>query len=286
MSSVSVLGLGAMGSRLAARLLDAGHAVTVWNRSPGPAAALSDRGAAVADSPRIAAHASDIVLSIVRDDDASRDVWASALDGLRPGALAVETSTLTPDRARQLAVRVAERGGRFVDAPVVGTRPHADAGTLIVLAGGDAADVDALRPVADAFAGAVHHVGPAGAGMAMKLAVNAMLAVQAAAVAELLAALQAEGIAPADAAATLAAMPTASPAAARLGTLMAEGATAPHFPVSLVAKDAAYAQSLSDAAGIPSHVVAGAARAFAEADTAGLGALDIAGIVRLYAGAG
>ncbi len=283
MSSVSVLGLGAMGSRIAARLLDAGHSVTVWNRSPEPADALARRGATVADSPRAAAHTSDAVLSIVRDDDASREVWASALDGLRPRALAVEMSTVTPDRARQLAADVAERGGRFVDAPVVGTRPHAEAGTLAVLAGGDAADVDALRPVAEAFAGAVHHVGPAGAGMAMKLAVNAMLAVQAAALGELLAALDAEGIDPADAASTLAAMPTASPAAARLGTLMAEGATSPNFPISLVAKDAAYARSLSDAAGLSGHVLAATARAFADAERAGLGALDIVGVARLYA---
>ena len=281
--TVSVLGLGAMGSRLAARLLTAGHVVTVWNRSPGPTAALESRGAAVAVSLTDAARASDLVLSIVRDDDASRDVWeGGALDGLRAGTLVAEMSTLTPGRARLLADRVAERGGRFLDAPVVGSRPQAEAGALHVLAGGDAADVDAVRPVFSAFAGAVHPVGPHGAGMAMKLAVNAMLAVQAAALGELLAALAAEGIAPSDAATTLAMMPTSSPAASRLGAMMADGTTAPNFPIALVAKDAAYARQLSRAAGIPSHAVAGAARAFAEAEAAGLGALDLAAVARLY----
>ena len=284
--TVSVLGLGAMGSRMAAKLLDPGHAVTVWNRSPGPADALRQRGAAVAASPREAAAAGDVVVAMVRDDDASRAVWSGpdgALAGLAEGAVAVEMSTLTPGRARELAEAVAERGGRFLDAPVVGTRPHVEAGVLTVLAGGDADALAAVRPVFGSFSGAVHHVGPAGAGMAMKLAVNALFAVQAAAVAEVLATLAGEGVAPADAAALLGSMPTASPAAARLGERMAQGAVAPNFPVSLVAKDLGYARRLAEAAGVQSDVVAAAGAAFDRAEAEGLGDLDVAGIARLYA---
>lgn len=272
-----------MGARMAAKLLDAGHTVTVWNRSPGPAQALHEQGASVAESARAAAAASDVVISMVRDDDASRDVWDRALAGLRRGALVVEMSTLTPDRARQLGADVVERGGRCLDAPVVGTRPHVEAGRLTVLVGGDAAALDDARPVFEAFAGSVHHVGPVGTGMAAKLAVNALFAVQAAAVAEAMAALDAEGVAPPAAADLLAAMPTASPAAARLGTLMAQGATAPNFPIKLVAKDLGYAQALTEAAGVPSHATAGALHAFRAAVDTGLGDLDIAGIARLYA---
>ena len=280
--TVSVLGLGAMVSQLAARLLGADHAVTVWNRSPGPADALRDRGARVAASPAEAGAASDLVLSIVRDDGASRAVWeGGALGGLREGALAAEMSTLTPDRARQWAAAVQARGGQAVEAPVVGTRPHAEAGQLVVLAGGETADVDAARPALGAFAGAVHHVGPVGAGMAAKLAVNALLAVQAAAIAEVMAGLEAEGVARDRAAALLATMPTASPAGARLGTLMAEGATTPNFPVDLVAKDLGYARALVEAAGAAPHAVGGAERAFVAAAAAGFGGLDIAGVARL-----
>ena len=281
--TVSVLGLGAMGSRVAARLTDAAHAVTVWNRTPRSADAI--RGATAAETPRAAAAASSVVLSMVRDDDASRAVWDGpdgALAGLRPAALAIEMSTLTPGRARQWAAAVVERGARPLGAPVVGTRPHAESGALTVLAGGDADALRDARPVLDAFAGAVHHVGPVGAGMAAKLAVNALLAVQAAAVAEALAGLSAQGIAPADAARLLAQMPTASPAAARLGDMMAQGATAPNFPVSLVAKDLGYGRAMVEASGVQSDVVAAAERAFRRAEDTGSGDLDIAAIARLY----
>ncbi len=271
-----------MGSRLAARLIDAGHAVTVWNRTPGPADAVT--GASTAHTPRAAAAASDVVLSMIRDDDASRAVWAGlngALAGLRPAALAIEMSTLTPDRARQWAAAVAERGVRPLDAPVVGTRPHAEAGILTILAGGEAEALDAARPVFDALARAVHHVGPVGAGMAAKLAVNALFAVQAAAVAEALAGLSAQGIAPNAAAALLTQMPTASPAAARLGEMMAQGATAPNFPVSLVAKDLGYGRAMVEASGAQSDVVAATERAFRRAEEMGSGDLDIAAIAQL-----
>ncbi|MEM0962219.1 MAG: NAD(P)-dependent oxidoreductase [Bacteroidota bacterium] len=280
--TVSVLGLGAMGARMARKLLDAGHTVTVWNRSDGPAGDLHAHGASVADSPAEAAAASDLVLTMLTDDEASQAVWAPALDGLGDGTLAVEMSTLTPDRARALAAAVRSRGARFLDAPVVGTRPHVEAGQLTVLVGGDAAALDTARPAFEAFAGAIHHVGPAGAGMAMKLAVNALFAIQAAALAELTAGLAAEGIDRATSTTFLAQMPTSSPVAARVGALMAEGRTAPNFPIDLVAKDLRYAQSLADTAGVPSHAVAGAAQAFADASGAGFDDLDIAGIARLY----
>ena len=276
--TVSVLGLGAMGARMARKLLDAGHAVTVWNRTPR-ALEDADLGAATtADSPRAAAAASDVVISMVRDDDASRSVWSDALEGVTSKALVLEMSTLTPDRARELGGAVLEAGGRFLDAPVVGTRPHVEAGVLTVLVGGEASALEDARPVLDAFAGTVRHVGPVGAGMAAKLAVNALFAVQAGAVAEMLAALEAEGIAPADAAELLASMPTASPAAARLGELMAQGATAPNFPVRLVAKDLGYAVRLIEAAGAGGYVVSGAADAFLEAERSGFGDLDIAAV--------
>ena len=273
--TVSVLGLGAMGARMAQKLLAAGHTVTVWNRTP-----RDIEGAATAESALEAAAASDVVISMLRDDDASRSVWDDALEGVTAGTTVLEMSTLTPDRARTLGASVLEAGARFLDAPVVGTRPHVEAGILTVLVGGEAGVLEDVRPVLDAFAGTVRHVGPVGAGMAAKLAVNALFAVQAAAVAEMLAALEGEGIAPAEGAALLASMPTASPVAARLGELIAQGATAPNFPVELVAKDLGYAVGLIGAAGAKAHTVQGAADAFLEAERAGFGDLDIAGIIR------
>ena len=278
--SVAVLGLGAMGARIAARLIDAGHAVAVFNRTPARAAPLVARGARSAATPAEAADGADVVLSIVRDDDTSQAVWlgaGGAVGGLRPGAVAVASSTLTPAWTRTLAGHVADAGARFLDAPVVGSRPHAEAGALTFLVGGEAAALDDARPALDVLGGAVHHVGPVGAGMAMKLAVNALFGVQAVALAEVLAGLRREGVGTAEAAALLGALPTASPAAARLGTLMAEGAFAPNFPVALAGKDLGYA-----ARAFAAPLLAAVADAFARAEAAGFGDDDIAGVAQLY----
>ncbi|MEM7786339.1 MAG: NAD(P)-dependent oxidoreductase [Bacteroidota bacterium] len=197
--TVSILGLGAMGARMAARLLAAGHAVNVWNRTPERAAPLVDAGARLGASPRDAASGAEVVISMVTDDAAARAVWTGpegAVFGLGPGAVAVESSTLTPAAVAELAEAVTEAGAVFLDAPVAGSRPQAEAGALVYLVGGDAQAVERVRPLFDVLGGAVHHVGPTGQGAAVKLAVNALFATQVAAVAELLAMLQASGVDP------------------------------------------------------------------------------------------
>lgn len=286
--SVAVLGLGAMGSRMAARLLDAGHRVTVWNRSPGPAEALEAAGARRAPSPAAAATEADIVLSMVRDDEAARSVWldpeVGALTGLRANAVALECSTVTPAWVRELGEAAGSRADTVLDAPVVGTRPHAETGLLTFLVGGDEERLDSVRPVLEVMGSSVHHCGPRGAGAVMKLTVNALFATQVAAVAELLAALGESPVAPTRAVEVLNALPTASPAAARATELMAEGHTAPNFPIDLVAKDLGYAADLVRRAGVGSRVVAGTRAAFEAGVERGLGETDIVGITALYAG--
>ncbi|MEM1041889.1 MAG: NAD(P)-dependent oxidoreductase [Bacteroidota bacterium] len=284
---VSILGLGAMGARMAARLLDHGRAVTVYNRSPERAAPLAERGATVAATPREAAEGSDLVLSIVRDDAAAEAIWLGengAARGLKPGAVAVESSTVTPGWTRRLAEAVAERDAGFLDAPVVGSRPHAEGGKLTFLIGGEAAALEAARPVLDVLGGAVHHVGLVGSGAAMKLAVNAVFAVQAAVLAEMIAMLRGAGLGEADAVGILNALPTASPAAARLATLMTEHAFAPNFPIDLVEKDLSYAVAEAERSGVEASVVAATQAAFAEAKRRGFGGGDIVGIAQLHSG--
>lgn len=286
MQTVSVLGLGAMGSRMATRLLDAGHPVVVYNRTPERADALVARGARRAASAAEAVRQADIVVSMVCDDDASQAVWLAdgeaALDALRARAVVAESSTLTPTWVRTLAGAVEARGARFLDAPVVGSRPHAEAGGLVYLVGGEESTLAAARGVLDRLGGAVHHVGPVGAGMAMKLAVNALFGVQAAALAEIFGYLTRSGLGVEAAAGVLAAMPTASPAATRLGALMATGSFAPNFPVHLAAKDLRYAVEAAEAVGSRLPVVGAVRAAFEAADGAGHGADDISGIAQLY----
>jgi 3-hydroxyisobutyrate dehydrogenase len=284
MTRITVLGLGAMGQRIARRLIDAGHAVTVWNRSPQAAEALRALGATAAATPREAAEGAEVVLSMVYDDAASRAVWLhdsdGALHGLRASAIAIESSTLTPAWVGELGRAMAARGVAFIDAPVAGSRPQAEAGQLIVMAGGDAAVVERVTPLLLAtIAGAVHHVGAVGSGAWLKLAVNALFGTQVAAMAELLALLRGAGVDAERALAALKAMPVTSPAAAGAATLMLARQYVPQAPVDLIAKDIGYALASSTQA-LP--LTAAVAERFAAAQRAGLGAENLVSVAKLY----
>src|SRR6185437_6871265 len=149
--NIALLGLGAMGSRMAANLLKADHALTVWNRTPEAAAALVAQGAKQAPTPRQAAAGADFVFAMVRDDEASREIWLSphhgALEGLKEGAVAIESSTLTPGWIRELGLAVAARGSTLLEAPVVGSRPQAEAAQLIYFIGGDESVLKRVKPL-------------------------------------------------------------------------------------------------------------------------------------------
>jgi 3-hydroxyisobutyrate dehydrogenase-like beta-hydroxyacid dehydrogenase len=274
-----------MGTRMARNLLDAGHAVTVYNRSDGPAEALVEAGAARAATPRAAAVASTLVVAMVTDDAASRAVWLGdegAVCGLCEGAVAAESSTLTPAWVRSLGDAVAEAGATLVDAPVLGTRPQAEAGELAYLVGGPPEAVTRLRPVTDVLGAAVHHMGPLGHGAATKLAVNAFFGIQAAALGELLGLLRAAGVDEDAAAETLASLPVTSPKAKVLLRLMHERDFAPMFPIDLVAKDFRYACEVAEAAGAEVPTTDAVRAVFARAQAEGFGADNITGVARLF----
>jgi 3-hydroxyisobutyrate dehydrogenase len=177
-----------MGSGMAARLIAAGHSLSVYNRSPARAAPLASLGARIAGSPRGAAERADIIIGMTADDESSRAMWlgeygALAADNL-PDALCIECTTLSHDWVLELADRVRERGFRYVDAPVTGLPDAAAAGTLTLLVGADPADLDAARPVFTSLATRVLHFGAVGQGTVYKLMVNLMGAVQIASAAE------------------------------------------------------------------------------------------------------
>lgn len=286
MPTIAFLGLGAMGARMAVRLLDADHTLVVYNRTSDRARPLVAQGATLAATPREAATEADIVISMVRDDKASRALWldetTGALHSLRPGTIAVESSTLSPAWVTTLGNTVAERGAGFLDAPVVGSRPHAEGGNLTFLIGGEADVLDRIHNVLDVLSAAIHHIGPVGAGTTMKLAVNALFATQAAALAEVLGTLEQTGLNRHDAVTLLNTLPITSPAAARLGTLMAERSFAPNFPIHLVVKDLQYATQYAQDVGIDSGVIDAVRSAFVEAAGNGHGDDDIVGIAQLY----
>lgn len=280
---IAVLGLGAMGSRMALRLLRAGHRVSVYNRSSGPQHDLLAAGAAAGKTPRDAAAGAEIVIAMVRDNEASRAIWCDeqdgALKGLGAGAIAIESSTLTPAWVKELASQVRKAGAGFLDAPVVGSRPQADAGQLIHLVGGDADLFDRARGVLSALGNAAHHVGPVGAGAMLKLAVNALFGIQVATLAELLALLKNSDGDMAAMTEALSSLPVTSPAAKGALALIQAKSDAPLFPIDLVEKDFAYAL---DRAGACLPMTKAGHDCFVRAKAEGLAAFNITAIARLY----
>jgi NAD binding domain of 6-phosphogluconate dehydrogenase len=137
---IGFIGLGLMGTRMAARLLEAGYPLTVYNRTRERTASLAERGAAVARTPQELAGSVDVVMLSVTDDAALDDVMRGpqgVLAGLRPGATVLDLSTVSPRISRELAAEVKSRGGAMLDTPVSGSTPQAEEGTLIILVGGD-----------------------------------------------------------------------------------------------------------------------------------------------------
>ena len=175
---VGVIGLGHMGNGVASRLLDAGYAVTVFNRTPSKAEALVRRGALRAQSLRDLAGRARVIVSFLPDDSAVREVYcgpdgviANAADGAR----IIEMSTVLPDTARELYRAGAARGIPVLDAPVSGSTAAVEQGNLTVLAGGDADAFNASVPIFRQIARKWFHLGPSGSGAAMKLVVNTLL---------------------------------------------------------------------------------------------------------------
>ena len=256
MKHLAFLGLGRMGYGMAARLLGAGHRLTVYNRTAARADGLVRAGASLARTAREACDGADAVFAMTADDGSSRAVWCGE-DGalaaeLAPGALAVECSTLSHGWALELAQLAAQRGLRYVDAPVTGLPAAAAAGELTLLVGADAADLAAARPLLDMLANRVLHFGPVGAGTVYKLVINLIGSVQIASAAEGLALAERGGLdlrAVVDAVATGQA---ASPQVVRNTRRMLEGEFRRDivFTSALRLKDVEYALRLADSLGV------------------------------------
>jgi len=187
MTRVGFAGLGTMGAAMAANLVRAGFAVTVWNRTPGRAASLVDLGADEAADPAALAAASDIVVVCVSDTPHVEEVLFAdrgIAAGARPGSLVIDCSTIAPGATRSFAERLAARDVGFVDAPVTGGSEGAQKGTLSILVGGADADVARARPVLEAMGTTITHFGPVGSGQVAKAVNQVVIATGYLAVAE------------------------------------------------------------------------------------------------------
>lgn len=176
---MAVIGVGRMGAAMASTLSRAGFATTVWNRDGAKAERVAAAvGSSVAPTAAEAASRSDVVLTSLADDAAVRNVYLGSdgiVDGIRPGSVAVDSSTVDPATTEEVGAAVEDTGAAFLDCPVSGSVSTVEAGALTVMAGGDAAVLDRIRTVLDALATRVLHVGGRGAGAATKLAVNGLV---------------------------------------------------------------------------------------------------------------
>jgi 3-hydroxyisobutyrate dehydrogenase len=247
---VAFLGLGRMGHGMAGRYIDAGFAVTVWNRRKAKADDLIARGARWAATPAEAATGADAVVSMVADDEASHTVWLGkdgAAAAMKAGALAIECSTVSYRHALDMSNELRKHGLVYIDSPVTGLPDAAAAGKLTLLVGADADDLEKARPFLVPLSTTIRHFGDVGSGTVYKLINNLMGAIQIAGIAEGLAIAEQAGL---DMKLVLEAVATGvagSPQVIRHSKRMVardfSGAT---FTAALRHKDAAYAVALAE----------------------------------------
>jgi len=279
--SVAILGLGIMGSGMANRLLSANFPLAVYNRNREKCVPFASAGAFIADSPREAASRSQIILSMVADDVASREIWLGeegALNGAHAGSLLIESSTLSGEWIQELGTKAAEHGCRFLDAPVTGTKPHAASGELVFLVGGSAEALDAARPVFSVLGRDVVHLGPIGSGALMKLVNNFVCGVQAASFAEALSMIDAGGLDRAKAISILTGGAPGSGIVKRVAERIAGNDYTPNFALRWMAKDLGYAVKEASGEGISLQTAAAALAVFQQAIAEGHGDEDFSAI--------
>jgi 3-hydroxyisobutyrate dehydrogenase len=173
---ISLLGCGLLGTAIGERLLASGYRLHVWNRRPERTQALIAAGAQLASSPADAVAAGDLVITVLSDGPVTEEVLVHQAGTALPGRLVLQVATIAPAESRHLAIALQQRGASYLETPVLGSRPEALAGCLQVMVGGELADLDRARPVLTALGGEPRHLGPVGAALHAKLALNQLIA--------------------------------------------------------------------------------------------------------------
>ena len=254
---IGLIGLGLMGRPMGMNLLKAGHQLTVWNRTPERANELVAGGAALAKTPHEVAEASEFLLTIVSDPPALESVlWGrdgkndGALAGLRAGSIYVDSSTISPSLVGRIAAACRERGVRFLDAPVTGGDWGAREGNLVFMIGGDAETLRDAEPILGVMGKKWFHLGPSGAGQTVKLAMNAILALEVGAMAEGLALVTKAGLKGEQLVEVMQASMARSGVLDVKSPLMLKGDYRPSFPLRLMHKDLGLALDLANQLGV------------------------------------
>ncbi|HEY1591202.1 MAG TPA: NAD(P)-dependent oxidoreductase [Solirubrobacteraceae bacterium] len=281
MTTIGFVGLGAMGSRIAGRLLDAGHHVYGTNRTKSRAQALVDRGLQWRESPCEVAAAADVVFSMVTDD-AALDAITSGPDGilagLERGKVYVDMSTVSPRASREVADRVRSLGAEMLDAPVSGSIPQAESGTLAIMVGGSHDAFATVEPLLRELGQIVTHIGENGQGLVLKLAINISLAAQVLAFSEGLLLAERDGVDPKLAAEVMSATPIGSPMLKARIPLLLDLPENAWFDVAMMQKDIRLALEAADEDGIALPSAAAANEMLTRASELGYAHRDLAAL--------
>ncbi|HET7263157.1 MAG TPA: NAD(P)-dependent oxidoreductase [bacterium] len=286
MAYLGFVGLGAMGGRIAKRLLDAGHTVTGFNRTAAKARWLEQAGLTLAPAPRAVAATAEITFSMVTDTGALRAVTEGPdgiLAGLGPGKVYVDMSTVSPRISRELAARVRERGAAMLDAPVSGSLVTLEEGRLSIMVGGDREVVERVRPVLLAIGPVVTHVGENGQAALMKVATNLNLGAQVLAFCEAVLLAEKGGIARKTAVHVLLNSAIASPMLKYRGPFVLEMPAEAWFDCTMMQKDLVLAAEMGRVLGVPLPTTAVANEWLTAARAMGLAEQDFAAMFDVLA---
>ncbi len=288
MTHVTVLGLGIMGSGIAHNILKAGYPLTVYNRTKEKAAPLIAAGAQWADSPALAAQNADVVISVVGDDGASRSMWLGehgALGAMRPQAIGVECSTLSLEWVRTLHAAAQAREIGLIDAPLGGSKPAAEAGTLTLFVGAEPEALAIAGPILSTFANNILHFGPPLSGTIYKLVNNLQAGVHMAALCEGLALAEQAGLTRDVVLAAVTSGGVASPIVkGKAARVIDRDYDEVHFALRWMHKDLTYALQAADELGVPMPLVAAAREVYKLAMLSGLADLDMAAVAEVARG--
>ena len=279
MTVVGVVGLGAMGSRMARRLLDAGYPLVVWNRTREKASELVRLGARAGDSPADVARQADVVITMVADPSALREVAEGpngVAAGMGPSATIIEMSTVGPGAIEGLA-SVLPKKTSVLDAPVLGSLSEAESGSLKIFVGGPPALYEQWAPLLGEL-GSVLHAGPLGSGAAAKLVANTTLFGVLGALGEALALARALGISREKAFEVLAETPLAAQAERRRPSIES-GEYPPRFVLPLARKDIGLILDAAAAGGAELRLIAAMRTWFEQAEAAGWGDRDYSSVL-------
>ncbi|HEY1575343.1 MAG TPA: NAD(P)-dependent oxidoreductase [Pseudonocardiaceae bacterium] len=283
MTTIGFIGLGTMGAPIAGRLLD-GNRVYGTNRTRARAEALIEQGLRWRDTPREVAGAADVVFSMVTDDVALAAITEGpdgVLAGLRPGAVYVDMSTVSPRASRDLAAQVRDAGATMLDAPVSGSVPAARGGTLAIMVGGPESAFHSAEPLLRLLGSSVTHVGGNGQGLLVKLAVNISLAAQMLAFSEGLLLAQRGGIDPMLAAEAITASAIGSPMLRTRAPLAIDLPEQAWFDMRMMHKDIRLALDAAQDGEVPLPATATADAVLNRAEQLGYGHRDIAGLYQV-----